>query len=294
MFLQNGVLTMCRFVAYLGKKSVTLNEVLDKPKNSLINQSREARESTHGLNADGFGIGWYNLKTNPEPGLFKSVQPAWNDDNLRHIASRIRSTCFIGHVRASSVGGVNTLNCHPFANQEYLFVHNGTIREFESIRRPLLNTLSDDVFKSIRGQTDSEHFFALLMNNFLKNNSDFDLDVMSKSIQQTIKDLCYFQKSINVPHLTQLNTVITDGKQMIAMRYVNDSPDKAQSLHYTIGDYVDRAHDHGLMHATENGEPGAILVSSERLNDFTDQWHDVPVNHLLLVDKEFNTTTMPI
>lgn len=33
---------MCRFVAYLGKKPIILNEILDAPENSLINQSRQA------------------------------------------------------------------------------------------------------------------------------------------------------------------------------------------------------------------------------------------------------------
>ena len=118
---------MCRFAAYLGKKPITLARIIDKPSHSLINQSRKARIGTFGLNADGFGIAWYNQNIDPIPAIFKSIQPAWNDQNLRHITSKVESTCFIGHVRASTIGNVNTVNCHPFSFENFAFVHNGTI-----------------------------------------------------------------------------------------------------------------------------------------------------------------------
>ena len=42
-------------------------------------------------------------------------------------------------------------------------MHNGGIPQFQRIRRKLLALLDDDVFDWIKGQTDSEHVFALLM-----------------------------------------------------------------------------------------------------------------------------------
>ncbi len=50
---------MCRFAAYLGEP-LLINEVISKPKDSLIKQSSAALESDVTINADGFGIGWYN------------------------------------------------------------------------------------------------------------------------------------------------------------------------------------------------------------------------------------------
>ena len=49
---------MCRFVAYIGKKSVLLDELINKPNHSLIDQSRTVTELGEGINADGF---WFGL-----------------------------------------------------------------------------------------------------------------------------------------------------------------------------------------------------------------------------------------
>ena len=77
---------MCRIAAYFGLKEVFLEELLAKPKHSLIRQSHNAKEGTHGINADGFGLSWYNFDISSTPGIFKSTQPAWNDLNLIHLS----------------------------------------------------------------------------------------------------------------------------------------------------------------------------------------------------------------
>src|SRR6056300_1646366 len=112
---------MCRFLTYFSNQPILLENLLDKPTNSLIKQSHEAKEGTHGVNADGFGIAWYDFDIDSHPGVFKSIQPAWNDNNLIHLSQKIRSPCFLAHVRASTIGDVNQNNCHPFAYENYAF-----------------------------------------------------------------------------------------------------------------------------------------------------------------------------
>jgi predicted glutamine amidotransferase len=110
-----------------------------------------------------FGVGWYVPE--PEPAVFVSTTPAWNNRNLRYNAFKVRSHCFFAHVRAASVGDVSEAHCHPFHYQQFLFMHNGGIGGFSTIKRTLRNRLSDELYNWIRGQTDSEHFFALFLNN---------------------------------------------------------------------------------------------------------------------------------
>ena len=117
---------MCRFLAYLGYSPIGIGQLIEAPSNSLINQSHARRGSMGGINGDGFGLAWYNGTQDTEPGLFKSTQPAWNDANLRHLSRKISSSCFMAHVRASTVGDVSQDNCHPFSYGPYTFVHNGT------------------------------------------------------------------------------------------------------------------------------------------------------------------------
>ena len=61
---------MCRFTAYSGKKSYFLDEVLINPSNSLLNQSLHPKESRHHINADGFGVSWFNDKHNNTKDFF--------------------------------------------------------------------------------------------------------------------------------------------------------------------------------------------------------------------------------
>src|SRR4051794_18087485 len=76
---------MCRWLAYSGSP-VHLDELLFKPANSLVMQSKHSRLGAETTNGDGFGVGWYGAL--PTPGIFRSTEPAWNDSNLRELSSQ--------------------------------------------------------------------------------------------------------------------------------------------------------------------------------------------------------------
>ncbi|MDH5608972.1 MAG: class II glutamine amidotransferase, partial [Cyclobacteriaceae bacterium] len=159
---------MCRFTFYQGRP-IRIGSLITEPKHSLINQSYDALERDEPLNGDGFGLAWYNHQLSDEPALFKSVSPAWNNTNLLELSKLIESPCIMAHVRAATQGlGVMEVNCHPFKWGKYVFMHNGDIGGFSALRRPLLNSLSDEAFRHLRGSTDSEHFFCLLMDELIR------------------------------------------------------------------------------------------------------------------------------
>lgn len=273
---------MCRFVAYLGKKPTVLSDVLSKPSNSLIQQSRHALKLKLPVNADGFGIAWYQKNIDNLPGLFKSTQPAWNDFNLKHIADRINSKCFIGHVRASTHGNVSTSNCHPFAHNQYSFCHNGHIENFDSIKREVREDLSDELYNHIFGQTDSEHFFALLMNLFLKTKGGRKFSNFLPSFEEAARKILELQKSKKIEVKAHLNTVITDGKQLMATRYTTD---EELSLFYTVGHHINNRSKGPVMEFDETN-PSAVLIASEPLGDYAEDWREVPVNHAIMVNNK--------
>ena len=102
---------MCRWLAYSGSP-VLIEELLYKPKHSLIDQSLHSQLGAETTNGDGFGIGWYGV--GDTPGVFHSIEPAWNDRNLRDLAAHIESPLVFAHIRASSGSPVQQTNCHPF------------------------------------------------------------------------------------------------------------------------------------------------------------------------------------
>ena len=144
---------MCRWLAYSGAP-VLLREALYTPAHGLIDQSLHSRLGAETTNGDGFGVGWYgDVET---PGVFHSIEPAWNDHNLRELADHVRSGHFFTHIRAAIGSAVQQTNCHPFRHGTWLFMHNGFINEFAQMKRDLALAIDPSLFPSIQGQTDSE------------------------------------------------------------------------------------------------------------------------------------------
>jgi glutamine amidotransferase len=104
-----------------------------KPDHSLIDQSLHARLGATTTNGDGFGMGWYDAAKTP--GVYHSIEPAWNDHNLRDLAQHITSPLVFAHIRASTGTAVQQTNCHPFRYGRWLWMHNGQLDEFNSVKR---------------------------------------------------------------------------------------------------------------------------------------------------------------
>lgn len=284
---------MCRFIAYIGNP-IILDEVLFKPKNSLIQQSIRARETDEPLNGDGFGLGWYAQEIDPQPAVFVSLQPAWNDRNLKYIAPKIRSTCFFAHVRAASQGDVSLQNSHPFHYKRFLFMHNGEIAGFRVIKRYMRRQLSDEVYDWIQGQTDSEHMFAIFIETFLKNKGHFNAEDIADAFEETIAQINFIQKKHHIDGINYINAAITDGRSIVAMRYITDKSLPAPSLHFSEGSRYDYHGGRCHIVPTEAEENGVVLIASEQLNSFKAEWQDFPVNHILLVNDDLSTQLRPM
>lgn len=285
---------MCRFIAYLGKP-ILLSDVLYKPKNSLIQQSVHAREIDEPLNGDGFGVGWYAHHIDNIPAVFRSVQPAWNDLNLKYLSQKTLSTSFFAHVRAASSGSnVSLANCHPFRFKEWMFMHNGDIGDFIQIKRYLRRELSDEVYEWVKGNTDSEHFFALFLDEIIKQKMTFTVENVAILLPEVINKIAFIKKAHNLSSPDYINAVVTNGFSMVAVRYVSSHKYKASSLHYAIGS--DFEFKNGACHviSAKPNEQKLVFISSEKLNNYQHEWQDVPENAMLLVNDELQTKIITI
>lgn len=273
---------MCRLVAYLGHE-VLLESVIVKPTNSLVSQSMCARESEYPTNGDGFGLGWYAPEINEIPALFTSVYPAWNDRNLLNLASKIESPCFFGHVRAASAGGVTQYNCHPFVHKKWMFMHNGGINDFMTVKRHIRHLLDDDIYEWIQGDTDSEHLFALFL-QMAKGRDLKKFDAVADLVHDVYGKLHEIMQEFGQPGTSFLNVCITDGTRILATRYCSDKRFKPESMHYAIGNrYVLKDRHYRVL---RKGPPRCALVASEVLDDFSREWKEIPEHHMLMVDED--------
>ena len=172
---------MCRFFIYKGEL-IYLGDILTRPEHSLLTQARRAttytpgaddsvnycpekhKKRNHAINADGFGVGYFNTSIRKEGTLFKSITPAWSNNNLIELSEVTQCNVCFAHIRAASTGmPLSEFNCHPFRMGKFMWMHNGGIAHFDVIKRSLLSTLPSNVYKNIYGTTDSEVSFGVFV-----------------------------------------------------------------------------------------------------------------------------------
>ena len=280
---------MCRFVAYLGQET-SLSSLVTEPAHSLIHQSYHSHERSEPLNGDGFGVTWYDRRISDRPATLRDVSPAWNNQNLLSIASLVQSQCVFAHIRAATPGlPVTQLNCHPFTCDQFTFMHNGFISNFQNIRRSLLAELSERSFNMIAGSTDSELMFALFM-DALGDKAAHDLESMGHALQKTIETVERANRDAGCTDNSLLNLAVTDGYEMAVTRYITDGSDAANTLYHHQGESYTCVDGVCQMSPTEESAD-VVLIASEPLSDHS-QWTQVSPNHLLLVDRKLSVRTV--
>lgn len=254
---------MCRLLAYMGQRPICLADLIKKPRNSLIAQSRSSQGERRRLNADGFGLGWYNLPMGPEPAIYRSTQPVWNDRNLHHFIEKTASQLFIAHIRASTIGVVSESNCHPFSYGKHMMAHNGTIKGFHSIKRAMLAQLPDPLFLSIQGTTDSESFFYLILSYLDKPEM-----TLTKAVIAALSWVESEQSKLDDEHYSRINLVMSDGEEIVAVKMAT------------------KGHPcHSLFLGREPRGSG-FVVSSEIVGFARKNWLLIPDNSIVTLNKK--------
>lgn len=273
---------MCRMTLYMGDR-LSIADLVTRPENSLINQSVRARERPEPLNGDGFGVAWY-VDGHRRPARFRSLTPAWSNANLDELARVTSSECIMAHVRAATGSSfeVSDANCHPFRCGGFAFMHNGRIENFSRIRRPLMEGLSDEGFQSVRGNTDTEHLFALIGEHLRGREQESSCELLREAICRGIGEIHDLIDEHAPGSHCYLNFVLTDGRHAAACRYSSD-PDYIDSLYVNSGGGYRCDGEECWME--EAGTTRAVMISSEPLNAGP-LWRAIDRNHLALVDAD--------
>jgi glutamine amidotransferase len=152
---------MCRHLAYLGPP-VTLASLLYDPPHSLLRQSWAPRMQRHGtVNADGYGVGWYQPDVRPEPARVRRAGPMWADRSLASLAGVVRSAAVMAAVRsATPPAPIEETGAAPFTEGRWLFSFNGRVTgDLVALR----GRISSRRQARLEGASDAELLFALLM-----------------------------------------------------------------------------------------------------------------------------------
>jgi predicted glutamine amidotransferase len=254
---------VCRWLAYSGSP-ILIEELLYKPKHSLVDQSLHSKLGAETTNGDGFGIGWYGV--GETPGVFHSIEPAWNDRNLRNLAAHLEAPIVFAHIRASSGSPVQETNCHPFCHGRWLWMHNGLIRDFTKVKRDLALAVDPALYPEIEGSTDSELFFYLALTLGLEDDPPGAVERAVGLIEET-------GKRHGVEHPMQMTVATSDGEQVWAFRYSSEG--QSRSLYYStdVGTLREQYPDNPVLGLVSDE---SRLVVSEPLGDLQGAWNEVP------------------
>ncbi|MGZ4537147.1 MAG: class II glutamine amidotransferase [Nocardioidaceae bacterium] len=262
---------MCRWLAYSGS-AVPMEDLLYKPQHSLVVQSLHSQLGAEETNGDGFGVGWYG---EPEtPAVFRSIEPAWNDRNLRELAGHISSRTVFAHIRASSGSPVQQTNCHPFRHGRWLWMHNGLLAGFKEMKRDLVLAVDPELFPEIEGSTDSELLFYLALSRGLEQDPP-------AAVAQAVGLVEATGQRHGVGSPVQLTVAVTDGDRVWAFRYSSEG--RSRSLYHStdVSTLRHQFPDNPELHELSDD---ARLVVSEPLGDLRGAWREVPESTCVVID----------
>jgi glutamine amidotransferase len=255
---------MCRWLAYYGNKPVRMDKVLYGPQHSLIEQSLSSRMGAEPTNGDGFGIGWYS--GSGEPGIYHSTEPAWNDRNLHELAGHIESNLFLAHVRATTGTPVQQTNCHPFRYGKWLWVHNGLIGDWLTVKRDLVLAVDPALYPLMEGTTDSEVLFFLAVTLGLEDDPP-------GAVERAIGFVEEVGRRHSVQYPFQGTIAATNGERLWAFRYSSEG--KSRTLYFSTQYetlkmlYPDDAR-------LDDFDEESRVVVSEPLGELPGMWNAVP------------------
>lgn len=246
---------MCRFLAWTGAPKFLDELVLDQEQ-SLVEQSKNALIGKTTVNADGFGLAWYdNRKT---PCIYKDTQPAWSSPNLKQLAHHTQSSLFLAHVRASTGMATSRNNCHPFGVGKWCFMHNGQAGGHEKFRQALDALIPADLYEFRFGATESEAIFLIAMGLGLPHDP---IHAMARAVRivQTLAE----EKGVR-PYM-RFAACWSDGDKLFAARMASDR--LAPSL---------------FVKKCEDGH----IVSSEPLENGCSEWREVAAGEAIEIGKD--------
>jgi glutamine amidotransferase len=265
---------MCRWNAYFGQP-VLIDELLFRTQHSLIDQSLHSRMGVETTNGDGFGLGWYTAGSSGTPARYRSVTPAWSDQNLRDLASHVESPLFLAHIRATTGTPVQQTNCHPFRHGRWLFVHNGVINGFQAMRRDLLYAVDSSLFDGVAGSTDSEALFYLALTFGLAEDPIGAVERAVGFVEAT-------GRAHGIENPVQMTLGFSDGERLYAVRYSTEH--SSRTLFVSQDVTAVRALHPGNERFQRMTDEDRVIVS-EPVSDLPGVWLEVPESTALIIQR---------
>jgi glutamine amidotransferase len=270
--------------AFMSRVSLKVQRSLVKAENALQAQSRG--------HPHGWGIAYY-LAGEREPGQVKSLEAAFTDERFQRVSEFLTSHAVLAHVRKATVGDLSLENTHPFFDMGWTFCHNGTIFGFRDIEDEVRGRIHPRFLSRIRGTTDSEHLFYLVLTALERAGLDVEHPAGKLPLDtgDALAELMVWLRDLS--HETgaderepMMNFVLTNGRVLLANRFnggLNFSTQKKRCADFDICPIANKVcfgpRRTGIRHTH-------VLIASDPTSP-DDVWEEIPNRGWLSVDEEF-------
>jgi glutamine amidotransferase len=234
------------------------------------------------------------------------------DRNLKALAEKIRPTCVLGHVRGVAYNTeveISLQNVHPvqFPGVRLALAHNGDLARFSEMKPHLLDTIRPEIANLIRGTTDSEWIYALIVSQLADPSRACAADDLVRAVDQAFAIIRDVRARLGIATSSSVNLFLTTGEQIAAMRYCFDfgcykteDPAKVHeanltflSLWYTSGS--EYGYHDGEWKMTGGADTAdSIMIASEPLTRDTTTWLEVPEYSMIYADTRSGRPTVEI
>jgi len=209
---------MCRVLAYIGPE-IPLESLLLKPENSLINQTLDPeRHPLLQLAGWGFGAWSEHLLAPESPLIYRRPMAAFYDDNADSLIPSLQASTLLAHVRAADYNAKTVLadeNCHPFSYQgtPWIIAQNGDLPHWKILQRELLSHCKDTYLEQMRGTTDTEFLYVLLL-SLLESDSDEDVQ---RGLERMVTVIVEAMKKLDLVELTKLKIALVAPNRIVGV-----------------------------------------------------------------------------
>ena len=142
-----------------------------------------------------------------------------------------------------------------------------------SWKRAMRRILPDPLYDAINGNTDSEHAFALLLDEIGDLDRELTSDEFADALERTINRITAMSRENRIVDASSMNFAVTDGRHVLATRCRNKVSETPPSLFYCLGTDCSGC----------GGRLGSVIISSEPLTKQEGKWALVPSNHMLVI-----------
>jgi len=215
------------------------------------------------------------------------------------VAKELRTDTLIGHVRAGTVGKPKNENTHPFRFRSWMFAHHGTVPSFDKIRGELLSGVPDFLERNVRGQTDSELLFHVVLGYLHEANRLDDPNVSTTVVVDALRKAFMRVEELagrEAARAAECALAITNGRILVATRH--GRPVHLFKIQPVIDCPVCRettpAPGRQPKRIDHEHLRGVLVVADAPAPVPSAGWQEVPDRHFVLVNHDLRVDEAPI